>query len=1021
MKRIRLFTSLFFVGFGCLLEAASKPSISKLYATPYAEEILQYNDAGDQGTLDDSFGEDGSLDLDAPDFQAKVIQVLDDGTFIVAMNNPSSNSILKKYNADGSIVISFGSDGIVDLGDETIVPVQSMMIDSQGKILVGGGSDNSTIDGWLKRVSADGDTVETFVDGAPWSFIAGIAQQTTGKIIVVGYNGTHAQIGRYDLDGVLDTSGTAGVGFGTTGLIVFDGTNDLSSTQGLYNVILDDYDYIFVTYLDGTSAKTLDFDEYGVIDEEYWPGIISIPYLDGCVVETMHLALDADYYNVIVGASVDSVGVKLTSIDYDNGDSGSFTQSTITDFNYLLEIIPTVDTKVLLVGFNYADPNYDMAVMRLTADGLLDTSTANDNIPFNTIGYNLFHIGDSITSSILYAGSIAPNGQLFVVGFEESDLGQTPYVSRLYNAPFVSAVPQYPITNEQGSLDITFGTNSTQSFRGVVMPYNGFFGGSLLQQPRSIVELSSSNFLIGSDGYTGSNPAYKTMMLTWLRYDGEFNTAFGAASTGKLTLPNVSASDETMTAIAVSSSGIIYTAGTQGVEDTPLPFIRSYSSEGVAITSDLVDTGIASVGIAMQGSFGILLFAQDDATTGHISRYTAPSGVLALDETFGVDGKITTDDLGLNMGSVYGGGLVNRAQSIIVGYKDSVTGAINVAMINKDGTALISEFGTAGIASDVFGDTTISATNVRISFDTDFYENIYIAAVNEDGDRYLITRFNHTTGTVDTTFNGGNVLEILPEASPTGLVLTNLTGVSDGTVMLTGYDGATNPTMLTMRVASADSVAALDITFNSQGTVPGVVPIQIENETGNYDARVATGLAIQSSNYSNQGNVVLSAYEQQISSQSTPEIMRFFGTEDTTQTQRFLIDDQSPGTFFISNPRALPTLAAIIFLYGNNPSRFRSFLGAELFAEMITDADAKNAVIDQINLSFDQYILAYENEPNINLAASTTPIWDDNFTMLEVFLLENHPDSYEEIVNFFVKFNRRRLAVHNVLEQYSSQ
>lgn len=885
MKKTFLLTSMFMMALTSTIAASNKPTLSRVNASPFIGQVQEYNNAGAQGPLYTVFGTSGSLSIDTQlsGGQAQAIQVLTDGSFLVALSKTATNSVIAKYNAQGAVVgtSTYGSSGIANLGSATAV-ARAMMIDSQGRALVAGGNDaTSGTAGWLKRVSADGDTVTSFTTGTAWQFIGGIAQQTTGKIIVVGSNNTNAQIARYTTAGALDTT------FGTAGTIIFDGTNGLTATTGLYNVVVDGDDNIYVAYLQGTAAKVAKFNASGVLVSDFGTaGMVAITYLDSATASQMRMAMDYAA-ELVIAASLTST-VRVTSIETGAGTAGAIADFSTSVFTSLSAVVPTSDGKVLLIGSDTVSP-FNMAVMRLTSFGDLDSSTETNNVPFNTTGYNLFNVSTPTVAAVLHGAAIAPDGQLYTVGYQSTGGTPTvtPYVSVLFNAPYVSAIPQFPATVEQGTLDETFGNNATQSFRGVTMPYNGFFGQSLQQQTRAIVELSSGNLLIGSDGLTNSS-ATQTMMLTWLTAAGVLDTVFG--SNGKLTLPNVTASAEQMAALAVGGSGYIYIAGTSG---TPTPFLRSYNSAGSAI-STMTDTGTGSVGIAVQGTAGILLFAQDSSTTGHISRYTSSTGTLALDTGgFGTSGKIATTALGLNMGPVYGGGLVNEAADIIIAYKNSSNSNIDLAMINKNGTALIPEFGTNGIISNVFSSSAILATNVRTAFDN--FGNIVVAAVNAAGTAYLMRRYNGVTGAPDTTFNGGAILTITPETSPIVLSLTNLTGMSNGAMMLTGYDQATDPVMLTLRVTS---VGVLDTTFNAQASVPGVLPMQIEDATANYAARVATGLAIQSST----GNLVYSAYESQTSSpaQSTPEVMRAFGQSGTTQVQRFPTQDQNPGTLDLS-------------------------------------------------------------------------------------------------------------------------
>lgn len=889
MKRIFLLTTIFMMAFtGALVSSSNKPTLSRVYATPYAQEELQYNNVGNQGTLQDAFGVAGSLSIDAQlsGGQARIIQVLTDGTMLVALGKSETNSVVAKYNAQGTLISAgFGTSGVVDLGAETLVP-HSMLIDVQNRVLIAGGNDDAPgTSGWLKRFSSAGVLDSSFnanfvAAGVTWQFIGAISQQSSGKIIVVGSNTTHAQIARYNLNGTLDAT------FGVLGKIVFDGAGGRpTSTNGLYNIVTDSSNNLYVLYLQGSTAKVAKFDIDGTLVSGFGTaGVVTVDFLASAAVATTCIAIDLAG-DLVVGAAT-SGSVSITNLLASNGSYGGFALST-GEFSNLHGIIPTSDGKIILIG---SDPAH-MAVMRLTSSGELDESTEGDNVPFNTTGFNLFNIaGGDITSSVLYGASVAPNGQLYVVGYQTASDVTTPYISCLYDAPFVNALQQFPLVQEQGVFDTTFGTHATQSFRGVEMPYHGNFGAGLQQQTAAITELLSGDFLVGSYGNTDYT-ANKTMMLTWLTPTGALDTDFGSG-TGKLILPNVSSSDETMAALAVGSSDLIYIAGSNA---TPFPFIRSYSSTGSAISA-LNDTGISAVGIAIQGTAGILLFAADSSTTGHISRYTNIDGTLALDtENFGTSGKIATSDFGLNMGPVYGGGLVNSSENIIIAYQNSLTEAINVAMINKNGTALVSEFGAAGIAPNVLNSLGLDGDNVRMAFDE--HENIYVAGRNSDNTRYIITRLNGQTGIVDPAFNSGSVATIDPGF--TSLILTNLTGVSDGKVMLTGFASESNPVMLTMRVASIGNVASLDATFNSQGATPGVVPMQIENEVANYNARVATDVAIQS-NSGMHGNLMYSAYEKQTSSQSTPEIFSLFGASGTTQVQRFPITDQQPGTLDIS-------------------------------------------------------------------------------------------------------------------------
>ena len=943
----------------------TQSTLSKVYATPYAGQIQQYNNYWTQGALYTPFGTAGSQSLDAQlsGGTAQAIQALPDGAVIVALSKATENSQIAQYNAQGFLVSSYGSSGIVDLGFSTLA-AQTMMLDTQGRILVAGGDYTVPgIAGWLERVTANGQEVFNFSGASGyWQFIAGLGQQTTGKIIAAGSNNVNAQIARYNLDGSLDTT------FANAGYVIFDGTNGLSSTTGLYGVVVDASDNIYVAYLDGISLKVAKFNPLGTLDASFGAsnGIAAIPLLDSAIASQVRMAIDVAG-DLVIGASLGNF-INVVSITASAGSPGSFANFSTGTFNQLQGLVATSDGKIILLGSQNRISPYTMAVMRLTSAGDLDDATTDNNVPFNTSGYNLFNIATPTVASVLLGASLTPNGQFNAVGYQSTGDTPTitPYLSCLYDAPYVTQVAQYPAADLQGNFDTTFGINRAQSFAGVLMPYKGNFGQLLQQKARAIIELTTGDFLVGTDGLTNSTTD-QTMMLTWLTSSGTLDTSFGSG-TGQLTLPNVSTSNEEMVALAVGGSGNIFIAGTNG---TPAPYIHSYSASGSAISA-LNDTGIASVGIAIQGSAGVLLFVQDDGITGHISRYTATSGILSLDTVnFGTSGQIATDDFGLYMGPIYGGGLVNRAENIIIAFKYSDTGTIDLAMINKNGTALIEDFGSSGTVTNIFSSTSIAASNVRTAFDEK--ENIYVAAVSANGGSYIIGRFDAQTGVPDTEFNAGNILTITPGSIITApLFLTNLTGISDGSVMLTGYDSSTNPVMVTLRVTKDGS---LDTTFGSQQSVPGIVTFQIEDETADYTARVATSVAIQSHG-GTHGNVLLTAYEQQSSTESTPEVMRLYGQSGTTQVQRYPAQDQYAGTLDVAlngcgaldiTDLTAAGTAKVVYAYQlDNAHAGKLLIGVD------TGTDIYLTRVDAVSLEYDPSFNGFSHTPGLYVVSGYT-------------------------------------------------
>ena len=297
MKKIFLFTSfLAMVSMGLLQAApAVKPTLSKLYATPFAGEVLQYNNAAAMGTLDATFDSDGVLNVNSVNSggQAAGIQALPNGNFLVVVSGTPST--VGQYNAQGTLqTTSYGTSGIATLG--TSATPRATMLDAQGRLLVAGGATSGSA-GWINRVPSNGLGTTIFTTSSAWQYVGGLAQQSTGEIIAVGFNGTNAQIARYSLAGSLDTT----FGAGATGYVPFDGTHFVpTSTLGLCNIILDSSDNIYTLYFDASqNAFIAKFNASGV-----YQGVINITAftsLQGADPLQIRIAFDVNSNIIVAG------------------------------------------------------------------------------------------------------------------------------------------------------------------------------------------------------------------------------------------------------------------------------------------------------------------------------------------------------------------------------------------------------------------------------------------------------------------------------------------------------------------------------------------------------------------------------------------------------------------------------------------------------------------------------------------------------------------------------------------------
>ena len=210
------------------------------------------------GSLDNTFDSDGkaTYDLGGTD-NGNSVAIQSDGKIVVAgysnVNGTYDFAVIR-LNSDGSYDTGFDTDGIVTtpIGTGTDEGL-SVAIDGNGKIVVGGFSNNGTDNDFaVVRYNSDGSLDTGFdSDGKVTTDLNSsddqgqrIALQLDGKIILTGFtkNGTYYQFGavRYNSNGSLDT------GFNSDGIFSLGiGPN---SAFGYGVVIQSDGKIVFAGY-----------------------------------------------------------------------------------------------------------------------------------------------------------------------------------------------------------------------------------------------------------------------------------------------------------------------------------------------------------------------------------------------------------------------------------------------------------------------------------------------------------------------------------------------------------------------------------------------------------------------------------------------------------------------------------------------------------------------------------------------------------------------------------------------------
>jgi uncharacterized delta-60 repeat protein len=191
--------------------------------------VLRYNA---DGSLDRSFGTNGVVTYDGGGVHeyGRAVAIQSDGKIVVAGGTGTTsygNLLVFRYNADGSLDKSFGTNGVATYSGTRHACAWTLAIQSDGKIVVAGESSNGTDqDVLVLRYNADGSLdssfgtsgLVTYDTGSGHDYAESVAIQPDGKIVVAGWGWRwDLLLFRYNADGSLDSS------FGTNGVVAYEG------------------------------------------------------------------------------------------------------------------------------------------------------------------------------------------------------------------------------------------------------------------------------------------------------------------------------------------------------------------------------------------------------------------------------------------------------------------------------------------------------------------------------------------------------------------------------------------------------------------------------------------------------------------------------------------------------------------------------------------------------------------------------------------------------------------------------
>ncbi len=211
---------------GKIVAAGVGCNTSNSYIDRCGFAIVRYNS---DGSLDNSFDGDGQLITEIPGRHngiLKSIVIQPDGKIVAAGTTVSftASQTIIRYNSDGSLDTTFGSNGIVIESSWQVVSLSSLAIQSDGSLITVGKLSTITDPGTSPDVSvavakyhADGSPDTSFGSNGKvltpfesYGEVTSVKVQTDGKVIVGGsvrtgsYDSAECIVLRYDPNGVLD-------------------------------------------------------------------------------------------------------------------------------------------------------------------------------------------------------------------------------------------------------------------------------------------------------------------------------------------------------------------------------------------------------------------------------------------------------------------------------------------------------------------------------------------------------------------------------------------------------------------------------------------------------------------------------------------------------------------------------------------------------------------------------------------------------------------------------------------------
>ncbi len=772
---------------------------------------------------------------------AAAIAVQADGKILVTGSTSAVNdTAVVRYNADGSLDLTFSGDGIATIN--TTPPGvfgsdngRAIALQSDGRIVVAGLSGNDLAvsrlnpDGSLDMTFGGGDGVAlTNIPGGTVDTAQSVTLQADGKILVTGRTTVGAEnqlvVLRHNVDGSLDTTFDGdGIAIVAAGLNADEGFSVKTQSDG--KIVVSGYSAVglehslLVARFNANGSLDATFGGDGIVTTDIGPGLGGFPpelvQLGAQSESGQGLAIQADGRIVVAGfGPTPTGGTDIALVRYNSdgtldttfGAGGIVTTAVsagaIVDRGLGLAL--QADGRLVVsAAVVTADGGGDIGVLRYNADGTLDTTFGGDGIV--TVA-----VGPGLNPDLANGIAVQADGRIVV--------GATPFLGIITGPGSDFGAVRL---NPDGSLDATFGgigspvVNAGQPFSWTVQRFFTDADSDAL-----------SYSLTKADG---------SALPSWATFNGA--ALSGTAPTGT---PNLALR---LTATDPWGASALQDFVLRIESPNAAPVVNYAVPAGIVVTPiGPGNSADVSTGIAMQTDGKIVVVGQSStAETSQdftVVRYNTDG---SFDTTFGGDGIVVTPTATGPATDIANSVAVQADGKILVA---GISGSdFAVARYNVDGS-LDATFGGDGIVTTPIGPAFSRDEAFSITVQSD--GKIVVVGYAQNSTAFpaptppltadiAVVRYN-ADGSLDTTFGGGDGVLTTAIDAVLADVAQDVLVQPDGGIVVAGYAALTGfPNMVAdFALVRYTSNGALDTTF---GGGDGIVITAIgpAGPTGNAD------------------------------------------------------------------------------------------------------------------------------------------------------------------------------------------